>query len=595
MKRILRRIVGAMCGYILVAGFLELTTDHLPPAKASTLPHTSAGEQLDVQGTWAGKNIMRALGREFEKYPDGGRISFLPRDSFQILPQLLHHDLPLGLVLDSQVPSAGSELGAKYERYVLGRFVVVVVTNIKNPTRRMTLDELALVYRGRLRSWQNISDSNHAGIIELYAPLLAKTESCVFRSRVLKGAAYAEQLNGPSGESDRQKLTSDEVITAVAKDRNGIGFLLLGYEDKLDKRVRILGIAQDAQSRSVFPSVRTLKDGSYPLWDTLSLYVHPDAPPVARQFCEYATGPAATSIVNTFRLFPDYVWQQRVGKLRLAEMATGRGEQIKASGTAAGTALIRDLTAEFVKAQRTVQLRYQPSSQAEAVKRFLNGGELLLVDGLLCKETIDRYADRWDADRPQAVSLGRMVVGVVVHPTNPIETLSLRELAGIYMGQVLNWSEVKSPAGLIHLYGLAPSHAIDQLFREKLGVSRLSTLVIRRSDTAKTLVAVAKDAMAVGFVDVSALSPNDSSVKLLKLIPAEKPFAASARSDKEDYPLARPYTLYVSSRAGEPGRELVKFLALGRGAEAIARHGLVPSVIARPPLGAAPGTAARGK
>ncbi len=540
--------------------------------------HAPMGGQLTIQGTWAGRNVMQTLAKKFEQQPTGGYITYLPRDSFQVVSELTHRELGLGLVLDSQVPSVGEKLGFKFEKYVLGRFVVVVVVNAKNPTQHITTDELAKIYQGKIGLWQKIEKSEHAGNIELYAPLLAKTEGCVFQARVLKGDSYAEKLRGVSGESDRQKITSDEVVAAVAKDRNAIGFLLYGYGGKLDKRVRILAIAKDTDAKPVPPSVQSIRDGSYPLWDTLSLYLHPDAPPLAQEFCQFATSAEAAPVVKAFRLLPDYVWQQQVGKLRLSEMVAGQGEPIMASGTFLEKKLVQDLAAEFVKVKTTIQLRYQRLPQAEAVKKFLNGGDLLFIDGSLDKGMMERYGDQWDANKPQSFVLGRMVVGIVVHPTNPIKSMSLQELKDIYTGRMANWSELKGLSGPIRLYGLSSNNPCDTFFREALGVSRLMGQVVRRSDTAKVLAVVARDASAIGFVDLGGLTANDSSVKLLPLISSEKPFAVSARGG-EDYPLAKPYRMYISSKANNTVQEFVRFLALGNGAEAITQHGLLPSVV----------------
>ena len=168
-----------------------------------------------------------------------------------------------------------------------------------------------------------------------------------------------------------------------------------------------------------------------------------------------------------------------------------------------------------------------------------------------------------------------MVVGPVVHPTNPVGSLTVTQLQGIYTAHIPSWSELKGSRTSIRLYGLSSDSPIEQLLREKLGVNRLSVRVIRRSATAQVVAAVARDPTAIGFVDLSELSPKDSSVKLLKVVLPEKPFGVSARDD--DYPLARAYTLYAAPGMDETTREFARFLMSGRGAGVIVRHGLLPS------------------
>ena len=353
---------------------------------------------------------------------------------------------------------------------------------------------------------------------------------------------------------------------------------MLGYDTELDSRVRMLRIAATADSEPVLPTVQTIRDGTYPLSDTLSIYVHAGAPPIAWDFSEFARGPDAVAIVRALRLFPDYQWEEHVAKLRQREAAAGRGERVQVTGPASGARLLRDLAAEFVRQRQAVQLQYRPASQAAAMKEFLDGGELMLVAGTLDERTRTLYGSRWDALGPRAAPVGRLGVGIAVHPANPVESLSLEELRALLTGRGAGWSEVKGPKDMpVRLYGLSAGSPADVLLREKLGVNRLSPRVIRRADTPNLAAAVSRDTAALGFLDLGGLSPRDGSVKLLKLIGPGQPFALSARGDSDEYPLSETLTLYLSPSAGEVARELARFVVLGHAAEVIARHGLLPA------------------
>lgn len=555
----------------------------------SQSPHRPPPGQLELAGTWAGVDFARALARRYESRAAGVYVSVSPRDSADIADLLARGSIPLGLVLDCQVPTVSHRLGLEFERQPLGHFVLVVVTHAGNPARRITMDELAAVYRGRIRSWQEIENSGTAWGMEVYAPLLTSTEGLLFRERVLRGAPYAASLRRSRGEGGRQKLSSEEVVGAVAQRRNAIGFLMLGYDTQLDKRVRMMRVAATPECKPVLPAVPTIRDGTYPLSDTLSIYVHAAAPPIAWDFSEYARGPEAVGLARAARLFPDHQWQEHVAKLRHREAAAGRGERVRVSGPAATRGLVRDLAEEFVRRRQAVQVQYRPASPIAAMKEFLDGGDLLLHAGPLDERTRTVHGARWDALGAQAAPLGRMAVGIVVHPANPVDTLTMDQLQALFTGRGAAWSEVGGPPGVpVRLYGLSASSPADVLLREKLGVNRLSLRMLRRADTANVAAGVSRDTAALGFVDLSGLSPRDGSVKLLKLIGPEKPFAVSARGDMDEYPLAEPYTLYLSPEAGDAARELARFVVLGHGAEVIARHGLLP---AAPPLPATARTA----
>ncbi len=562
---------------VIVTWLLHGTTQP-PAAGASTgkLENVATDNQVvTIHGSWAGLDLGRSLIQEFSNAHGFRGVRFMPCDTEQIPRRLAKAECDVGLVLDSLTPSIESPRDDRFESYPLGRFVVYVIVNAKSPVRKVTLEELRSIYRGQVTSWKDVANSTSVSGIELYSPLLARTESHLFRKKAMRGARYGKQLTDRSRQPSRQKLTTDGVIGAVIGQRNAIGFFMLGYESKLDKRVRVLGLAKDESSPVVFPSARTIRDGSYPLTDTMTLYLAPDATPQAREFCEFAVGPQGATISKAFRLFPDFEWQQYLGAFRLKEMKAGKGTPIVATGIPAGAGVMNDLAVEYTKAKATVQMRYRTTSPVIAVQSFLRHGELLLVNQPLTGVLAGRLQQRWASVSPQTVPLGSVAVGIVVHPTNPTEALSLDELRAVFSGQIKQWSAKQWAKRPIHVYGLLGTVPLDPFFREKLGVDRISAPIIRRAETGQIISAVAKDPVAIGFVDLSRVPVNESSVRLVKIIPPNQQSGVPPRGDGcEHYPLADQLTLYVSKRASETTYDMVKFITSSRCTEILARHSL---------------------
>ncbi len=563
-------------------------------SEAASAPANNA---LKIEGSWAGRGVVRALAWQFQSMPNRGVVSFSPRDSLQVVPLLAHDKLAVGLVLDSRVPRADEQLGPQFKKHTLGSFVLAVIVNSANPTRQITVEELAHVYQGRIRSWRELRGSGFTDEIEVFAPPLTTTEGSVFQARVLKGAPFAEELRKTYARTSRRNDWAENMVAAVAMKRGAIGFMLYNCEEgNVDPRVRLLPVANDAKSRSVLPSPRTIQDKSYPLCDTLSLRLHPHAPPVAREFCKFATGSQAAMIVEPLGLFSE---QRRQYEARVTRR-TNRLGPIIATGVEEGKSLMRDLATAFSEAVGRMNMQYRPTNQSEAIKSFLDGSDLLFVEGVLGDSDLGRYASQWNTQRPQEVPLGRTVVGVIVHPANRVDALSIKDLASIFRGELLDWAEVNPPTSPvtlvtkqpsafplvkvsrspIRLYTLSPSSPMEPLFREKLKLSHVAQHAIRSRDTASVVAAVAKNINAVGFVDVNQIPTTDSSVRLVNLLLPDRSFAVSARDrNGTDYPLVRPYTLYVSPRASESTTEFVKFLLSGGGAEAIAKNGLQPVIV----------------
>ena len=130
---------------------------------------------------------------------------------------------------------------------------------------------------------------------------------------------------------------------------------------------RVLGIAKDKKSPPVPPTVATIADGSYPLADTITLHLHPEAPQSAQDFCKFASGPDAAAIVKQAGLWPEYDLKKGTIEVRMREVRAHRGIQIAISGSPAWEGLMKEIGQEFSKADTAVEVQYHAGGQVESV------------------------------------------------------------------------------------------------------------------------------------------------------------------------------------------------------------------------------------
>ena len=335
-------------------------------------------------GTWNGSRILTVLIQQYEAGRHVHVINFTPFDSPQIPGLLFRHKFDLGMVLDSRLSEAQSKEAGHFENFTLGRFVVGVAVNARLPTRTITVQDLRNVFAGEITSWEGLSGSKSTARIEVYLPLTTGTAGMLFQKSVLQGQDFADELLS-GAEPSRKKKSDAEVVGAVVKQSNAIGFFLYHYEVPLDTRIHILGIAKDEDSIGVLPAASTVADGTYPLVDTLTLYLHPDAPPEARESCKFVTGPEAAKIIRQSGLWPEYDLEQVRSEKRLAQVKAGKGTPLVVRDVTGWGDVVKDLGVEFVKAKAAVQVKIQKGgTRDEAVEKLLSGEtELLLADGAI--------------------------------------------------------------------------------------------------------------------------------------------------------------------------------------------------------------------
>ena len=201
------------------------------------------------------------------------------------------------------------------------------------------------------------------------------TEGMIMVDKVLQGRPFAAALFAPSASAPAQKETDEQVVAALIKRPSAIGFLRYPPGGQLDKRVRILGIVTTNGAKAVFPTAATVADGSYPLTDSLTLYLQPAAPQSAREFCKFAAGPEGAKIVKQCGLWPEYELNDLRGVKRLADVKAHRGAEVAVSGSPAWQGMMKELGTEFSKAKTAVEIKYRAGTQYEGVGEFVGAEE----------------------------------------------------------------------------------------------------------------------------------------------------------------------------------------------------------------------------
>jgi hypothetical protein len=177
----------------------------------------------------------------------------------------------------------------------------------------------------------------------------------ILDDKIVRGRPFAAALMDratPPG----QMATDEQVVAALIKRPNSIGFLRYPSYGQLDKRVRVLGIIPSKGAKPVFPTTATIADGSYPLTDSLTLYLQPAAPPSAREFCQFAAGPEGAKIVKQCGLWPELELNEVRGAQRLKDVKAHRGVEVAVCGSPALQGMIKELAVEFSKAKTAVEI-----------------------------------------------------------------------------------------------------------------------------------------------------------------------------------------------------------------------------------------------
>ena len=139
--------------------------------------------------------------------------------------------------------AAAEKKGVKPVRIAVAVDAIVPVVNPENPVKDLSLDQLAAIYSGKVRNWQEL----------------------VMKKERVTPAALMQASNGT-------------VVQAVAKNKNAIGYIGLGY---LDKSVKSLTVSK------VAASAKTALDGEWPIARELYIFTNGDPKGGVKKLVDY--------------------------------------------------------------------------------------------------------------------------------------------------------------------------------------------------------------------------------------------------------------------------------------------------------------------
>lgn len=178
-------------------------------------------------------------------------------------------------------------------------------------------------------------------------------------------------------------------------------------------------------------------------------------------------------------------------------------------------------------------------------------------------------------------------VNVIVHPSNPVASLSMAQLADIYTGRVTNWRELGGEDLPVTVFAAAPGSPSRTYFEDRvLGSQAAAKGLATLPGDGAIAEAVTADRGAIGYVRHS-FERGARAVPLASMCGiATSPTGFAAKTG--EYPLSRPLYLYAREDTLDADvRDFFNFVATPGADGAIVKAGFLGMDVERAPLDAA--------
>jgi len=185
--------------------------------------------------------------------------------------------------------------------------------------------------------------------------------------------------------------------------------------------------------------------------------------------------------------------------------------------------------------------------------------------------------------KPNEIQIASDGLSVVVNNDNPVDKLTIEQIADIFTGKVTNWRQVggndapivvlsRDTASGTHVY--FKEHVLNKGNKQGKAEYTPSALMLPSNDQIHN--EIAKNPKAIGYIGLGYL---DEAVKPLKVAAEEgEPFVAPSQDAvvSGDYPIARPLLFYTRGEPEGLAKTYIDWVLGPEGQEVVQEQGFVP-------------------
>lgn len=163
-------------------------------------------------------------------------------------------------------------------------------------------------------------------------------------------------------------------------------------------------------------------------------------------------------------------------------------------------------------------------------------------------------------------------IGIVIHPDNPVDDLTIGQIGMIYMGEITNWKEVGGSDAPIVLIGREAASGTRDGFEEVTGTKDKCQYSQELTSTGDVVQTVSGNPNAIGYASVA--SVNDS----VKLVSVEGITPTTENIQNGEYKVQRNFVLVTKkdSPLSEAAQAFFDFATSTQADSLITEAGAVP-------------------
>ncbi len=253
----------------------------------------SKDNSIQIKGSDTMVNLGQAWAEKYMEENPGDFVAVTGGGSGTGLSSLISGSCDIAmssrLIKEKEIAIAKSKGIDPYEIKVALDGLAVVV-NPSNPVNRLTTDQLAGVFSGRMSGWKELG---------------GKDEKIVILSREVNSGTHVylkEHILRKNDVNSREEFapgalmlsSSQAIADEVAGNTSAIGYYGMGY---ISKKQMPVAVAKDAGGEYVEPTIANVINGKYPISRPLYVYTNGAPEGLVKKFIDFALSEEGQEIV----------------------------------------------------------------------------------------------------------------------------------------------------------------------------------------------------------------------------------------------------------------------------------------------------------
>jgi phosphate transport system substrate-binding protein len=247
----------------------------------ATAGHAAAATTLVIKGSTTVLPIAQATAEAYMKLHPEVNISISGGGSGDGVKALIDGSCGCATSsrdLKSEEKTLAASKGVNPVAHTVAIDAIVPIVHPKNPLRNLTIEQLSLIYQGKITNWKEVG-GNDLQIVAVSRDTSSGTYE-TWEKLVLHGAKVTPKA--------QLQASNGAIVQTVSKNKYAIGYIGLGYLNKSVTGVTVNGITASAAAAS---------SGAYPLSRPLFMFTNGEPTGELAKYIAFILGPQGQKIV----------------------------------------------------------------------------------------------------------------------------------------------------------------------------------------------------------------------------------------------------------------------------------------------------------